>query len=50
MPNEINTTEKLKLIELIEFFYAHYKKLNFKPLWEEFEKLKEQVKQIETKT
>jgi len=47
MSNDINTSEKLKLIELIEFFYIHYKKLNFKPIWAEFEKLKEEVKNSE---
>ena len=44
MANEdIINTEKLKLIELVEFFYKHYKTLNFKSLWIEFDKLKEQL-------
>ena len=47
MQNDINITEKLKLIDLINFFYSHYKTINFKPLWEVFDKLKEQVKEIE---
>ena len=44
--NESHADEKLKLIELVEFFYAHYKdqKLSwFDKVFAEFEKLRNET-------